>query len=203
MKFGEPHRCAWMVYNGIPFPADHKLYQGFTRCSCPQFLICVGILLACHIATCIDWKPVIKYSVTTWHFPCYSVCVIYDSSLWYSPKLGLLHKHIGTQNLRPKFAVKSYEDGEKFWPWHWVFFFLSNEGEFKFSTHMHYIFMKLEIVQNVNIYMFPTWFLKQIEGFHMTSCQANFAGHHTPECHVGFLWPQAGMGKYNKMSLNF
>ena len=27
-----------------------------------------------------------------------------------------------------------------------------------------------------------------IEGFHVTSYQANFASHHTPDCHVGFLF---------------
>ena len=29
-----------------------------------------------------------------------------------------------------------------------------------------------------------------IEGFHVTSCQANFASYHTRNCHVGFLFPQ-------------
>ena len=41
------------------------------------------------------------------------------------------------------------------------------------------------------------------ESFHVTSYQANFASHHTRDRHVGFLTPQAGMGKYNKMSQNF
>ena len=29
----------WMLNNGIPFPADHKLYRGFTRCHCAQSLL--------------------------------------------------------------------------------------------------------------------------------------------------------------------
>ena len=39
-----------------------------------------------------------------------------------------------------------------------------------------------------------------VEGFHVTSYQANFASHHTGNHHVGFLFPQHGIGKYNKLS---
>ena len=42
-----------------------------------------------------------------------------------------------------------------------------------------------------------------IEGFHVTSYQANFASHLTRDRHVGFLSPQSSIGKYNKMSQNF
>ena len=42
-----------------------------------------------------------------------------------------------------------------------------------------------------------------IEGFHVTSYQANFACHLTRNRHVGFLSPQSGIGKYNQMSQNF
>ena len=38
-----------------------------------------------------------------------------------------------------------------------------------------------------------------IEGFYVTSYQANFASHHTCDCHVGFLLAWRGIGKYNKM----
>ena len=34
--------CAWMVNNGIPFPADHKPCRGFTHCRCAQYLfLCI------------------------------------------------------------------------------------------------------------------------------------------------------------------
>ena len=39
-----------------------------------------------------------------------------------------------------------------------------------------------------------------VEGFHVTSYQANCASHHTRDSHVGFLFPQSGIGKHNKMS---
>ena len=42
-----------------------------------------------------------------------------------------------------------------------------------------------------------------IEGFHVTSYQANFASHHTRGGHVGFFFTQSGIGKYNKMSPYF
>ena len=42
-----------------------------------------------------------------------------------------------------------------------------------------------------------------IDGFHVMSYQANFVSHHTHDRHVGFLSPQAGIGKHNKMSQNF
>ena len=42
-----------------------------------------------------------------------------------------------------------------------------------------------------------------IEGFHVTSYQANFASHHTCYRHVGFLFTQSGIGRYNKMSCYF
>ena len=42
-----------------------------------------------------------------------------------------------------------------------------------------------------------------IEGFHVTSYQANFASHLTRDRHLGFLSPQSGIGKYNQMSQNF
>ena len=38
-----------------------------------------------------------------------------------------------------------------------------------------------------------------IEGFHVTSYQANFASHHTRNRHVGFLFAGDGIGKHNKM----
>ena len=44
---------------------------------------------------------------------------------------------------------------------------------------------------------------KIIEGFHVTSYQANFASHHTCDRHVGFLAPLSGIEKHNKMSHNF
>ena len=44
---------------------------------------------------------------------------------------------------------------------------------------------------------------KTIKGFHVTSYQANFASHLTRDRHVGFLSPQSGIRKYNKMSQNF
>ena len=40
-----------------------------------------------------------------------------------------------------------------------------------------------------------------IEGFHVTSYQANFASHHTHDRHVGF--PSHGIGKHNKMFCYF
>ena len=42
-----------------------------------------------------------------------------------------------------------------------------------------------------------------IEGFHVTSYQANFASHHTRDRHVGFLFTWSAIGKYYKMSQNF
>ena len=45
--------------------------------------------------------------------------------------------------------------------------------------------------------------LTTIEGFHVTSYPANFASHHTHDRHVGFLSPQSGIVKHNKMSQNF
>ena len=42
-----------------------------------------------------------------------------------------------------------------------------------------------------------------IGGFHVTSCQANFASHHTHNRHVGFLFMCEGIGKSNKMFHNF
>ena len=41
------------------------------------------------------------------------------------------------------------------------------------------------------------------KGFHVTSYQANFASYHTRDHHVGFLSALPGIGKHNKMSLNF
>ena len=38
-----------------------------------------------------------------------------------------------------------------------------------------------------------------IEGFHVTSFQANFASHHTRDRHVGFLSPQYGIQQHNKL----
>ena len=45
----------------------------------------------------------------------------------------------------------------------------------------------------------------QIEGFHVTSYQANFTSHYTRNCHahVGLPFPQSGIGKHNKKSQNF
>ena len=40
-----------------------------------------------------------------------------------------------------------------------------------------------------------------VEGFHVMLYQANFASHYTCDCHVGFLFTQHGIGKYNKMLL--
>ena len=42
-----------------------------------------------------------------------------------------------------------------------------------------------------------------IEGFHVMSYQANFASHLTLDCHVDFLSPQSGIGKYNQMTQIF
>ena len=39
----------------------------------------------------------------------------------------------------------------------------------------------------------------RIEGFHVTSYQANFASPHTHNRHVGFLLAWHGIGKYNTM----
>ena len=41
------------------------------------------------------------------------------------------------------------------------------------------------------------------EGFHVMSYQANFARHHTQDHHVGFLFTQSSIRKYNKMSCYF
>ena len=38
-----------------------------------------------------------------------------------------------------------------------------------------------------------------VKGFHVTSYQANFAGHHTRNHHVGFLFTCDSIGKSNKM----
>ena len=38
-----------------------------------------------------------------------------------------------------------------------------------------------------------------MEGFHVTSYQANFASHHTCDRHVGFLFTRSSIEKYNKM----
>ena len=43
----------------------------------------------------------------------------------------------------------------------------------------------------------------KIEGFHVTSYQANFASPRPRDRHVGFLSPQSGIGKHNKMPQNF
>ena len=43
----------------------------------------------------------------------------------------------------------------------------------------------------------------RIEGFHVMSYQNNFAGHHTHDRHVGFLFAQSDIGKYNIMQLRF
>ena len=50
-----------------------------------------------------------------------------------------------------------------------------------------------------------TWYSGNqiIESFHVTSYQTNFISHRTRRRYAGFLSPQAGMGKYNKMSKNF
>ena len=36
---------------------------------------------------------------------------------------------------------------------------------------------------------------KDIKGIHVTSYQANYASHHTLNCHVGFLSPQGGSSR--------
>ena len=54
-----------------------------------------------------------------------------------------------------------------------------------------------------DFYKYRLIFRRAIESFHVTSYQANFASHHTRDRHVGFLSPQTGIGKYNKMSQNF
>ena len=46
-------------------------------------------------------------------------------------------------------------------------------------------------------------FITSVEGFHVTSYQANFASHHTCGGHVGFLFAWPSIGKYNKMSQIF
>ena len=46
-------------------------------------------------------------------------------------------------------------------------------------------------------------FSSAIDGFHVTSYQSNFASHRIRDRHDGFFSPQAGIGKYNKMSQNF
>ena len=43
-------------------------------------------------------------------------------------------------------------------------------------------------------------FIQYIEGFHVTSHQANFASHHTRNPHAGFLLAWQGIGKHNQMS---
>ena len=50
---------------------------------------------------------------------------------------------------------------------------------------------------------YSKWSYHAIEGFHVTSYQANFASHHTRDGHVGFLFTWSGIGKYNKMSRYF
>ena len=42
-----------------------------------------------------------------------------------------------------------------------------------------------------------------IEGFYVTSYQANFASHHSRDRHVSFLLAYYGIGKHNKMSRDF
>ena len=58
-------------------------------------------------------------------------------------------------------------------------------------SRLHYI--KNKEVRNSTI----------IEGFHVTSYQANIASHHTRDRHVGFLLALNGIGKHNKMSRYF
>ena len=48
-----------------------------------------------------------------------------------------------------------------------------------------------------------TLVLVHIQGFQVTSYQANFASHHTRNQHVGFLFARPGIGKHNKMFHNF
>ena len=50
---------------------------------------------------------------------------------------------------------------------------------------------------------FKKKFCHAIEGFHVTSYQANFASHHSRDRHVGFLLAWNGKGKHNKMSRYF
>ena len=54
-----------------------------------------------------------------------------------------------------------------------------------------------------HIHPSPSNHLKIIEGFRVTSYQANFARHPPSDHHVGFLSLKSGKGKFNKMSLNF
>ena len=54
-----------------------------------------------------------------------------------------------------------------------------------------------------HIHPSPSNHLKIIEGFCVTSYQANFARHQPSDHHVGFLSLKSGKGKFNKMSLNF
>ena len=49
----------------------------------------------------------------------------------------------------------------------------------------------------------PSLTLGIIEGFHVTSYQANFASDHTRDRYVGFLFTRSCIGKYNKMSRYF
>ena len=42
-----------------------------------------------------------------------------------------------------------------------------------------------------------------LKGFYVTSYQANFAGHHTRDSHVGFLFLHSGIGTGKKMFHNF
>ena len=42
-----------------------------------------------------------------------------------------------------------------------------------------------------------------IGGFHVTWYQANFASHHTRNCHVGFLFTCDGIGESDKCSITF
>ena len=55
----------------------------------------------------------------------------------------------------------------------------------------------------VKDYSYTSWHQSSIENFLVMACQANFASHHTHDRQVGFLFPQSGIGKLNKMSKNF
>ena len=45
--------------------------------------------------------------------------------------------------------------------------------------------------------------LNCMEGFHVTSYQADFTSHHTRDHHVGILLTRSSIGNYNKMSPYF
>ena len=42
-----------------------------------------------------------------------------------------------------------------------------------------------------------------MDGFNVTSYQANFTSHHACECHVGFFFTWDSIGKHNKIVLKF